>query len=58
MRARRTMGGEGLGWTAWLIIVLGAVVVAAASALAFYGGRVEPVSHRYEQVVPDDRLPH
>lgn len=58
MRSRRAMGNEGVGWAAWLAIALAGVVLVAAVGLTIYGGRVEPVSRHYEQVVPDDRLPH
>lgn len=58
MRTRRTMGSEGFGWASWLGILAIAVLVVAALTLTIYGGRVEPVTHHYEQAVPDDRLPH
>ena len=58
MRSRRTMGNEGLGWASWLGISAVAALVVAAVGLTIYGGRIEPDSHHFEQVVPDDRLPH
>jgi hypothetical protein len=58
MRPRRTMGGEGLGWASWLGISGAVVLVVAVIGLTIYGGRVEPDTQHYEQVVPDDRLPH
>jgi hypothetical protein len=58
MRSRRTIGGEGFGWASWLGIFAVAALLVAAMSLTIYGGRVEPDSHHYEQVVPDERLPH
>jgi hypothetical protein len=52
------MGGEGIGWASWLGISAVAALLVAAVGLTIYGGRVEPDSHHYEQVVPDERLPH
>lgn len=52
------MGNEGLGWASWLGISAVAALVVAAVGLTIYGGRIEPDSHHFEQVVPDDRLPH
>jgi hypothetical protein len=34
------------------------LVVVAAIGLTFYGSRVDPVPRHFEQVVPDERLPH
>jgi len=58
MRTRRTMGQEGMGWGAWLAIVVAGVLVIGAVGLGIYGGRVQPTLHHYEQPVPDDRFPH
>jgi len=58
MRSRRTIGGEGPSWASWLGISLIGVLAVAAIGLTIYGGRVAPDAHHYEQVVPDDRLPH
>ena len=58
MRSRRTMGGEGIGWASLLGISAVAALLVAAVGFTIYGGRVEPDSHHYEQVVPDERLPH
>ena len=58
MRTKRTMGGEGSRWGVWLALAILVVVVLGGVALSIYGGRLEPVSRHYEQVVPDDRLPH
>jgi hypothetical protein len=42
------------------MIGVAVVVLLIVSAIGFtiYGGSVQPVSRHYEQVVPDDRLPH
>lgn len=58
MRSRRTLGGEGPGLASWLGILVITVLIVGAIGLTIYGGRVTPESHHYEQVVPDDRLPH
>lgn len=58
MRARRTMGQEGLGWAAWLAIVVAGVLVIGSVGLGIYGGNVEPAKRHYEQAVPDEKLPH
>jgi Sec-independent protein translocase protein TatA len=47
-----------MGWAAWLTIVVALVVVFGTAGLGIYGGRVHPAARHYEQVVPDDRLPH
>jgi hypothetical protein len=47
-----------MGWAAWLVIVVAGLLVASAVGLGIYGSRVEPPSRHYEQVVPDERLPH
>jgi hypothetical protein len=52
------MNGEGLGFVYWFAIAAVVLVVGAMAGLTIYGGRVEPVSQHYEQVVLDDRLPH
>jgi hypothetical protein len=58
MRARRNLGQEGMGWGAWLGIIVVGLIVMSAVGLEIYGGRVQPPQRHYEQVVPDDRLPH
>ncbi|HEX4293927.1 MAG TPA: hypothetical protein VHZ29_07320 [Rhizomicrobium sp.] len=58
MRTRRNMGQDGMGWAAWLGIVVAGLVVVSAVGLSIYGGRVQPPSRHYEQVVPNDRFPN
>ena len=58
MRGRRNLGQEGMGWAAWLVIVVAGLVVVGAVGLSIYGGRVQPTTRHYEQVVPDERLSH
>jgi len=36
------MGQDGMGWAAWLGIVLAGLVVVSAVGLSIYGGRVQP----------------
>jgi hypothetical protein len=54
----RNSYSESGGWG--LRIAIGAVVlvVLGAVGLAIYGGRVQPDTHKVEQIVPDDRFPH
>lgn len=53
----RSMGrSEGLGWGAWLIILVGALVLAGLVAATIYGGTVRPQQHEVEQVIPNDRF--
>jgi hypothetical protein len=56
--SRRTMSNEGLGLAPMIGIVVAVLIVAGAIGLTIYGGSVQPASRHYEQVVPDDRLPH
>lgn len=58
MRTRRNLGQDGMGWAAWLVIALAGLIVVSAVGLSIYGGRVQPQSRHYEQVVPDARLAH
>ena len=59
MRSRRTMSsGDGMGLMPMIGIALVVLIVASAIGFTIYGGSVEPTTRHYEQVVPDDRLPH
>ena len=49
---------EPSGWGLRIAIGLGVLVLLAAVGLAVYGGRVQPVQHPVEQIVPNDQLPH
>lgn len=54
----RGMGrSEGLGIGAWLLILVGILVLAGAVALAIYGGSVRPQQQEFEQVISNDRFP-
>ncbi|GAA0578468.1 hypothetical protein GCM10008942_29180 [Rhizomicrobium electricum] len=54
----RGMGrSEGLGVGAWLLILVGILVLAGAVALTVYGGSVRPQQHEVEQVISNDRFP-
>jgi hypothetical protein len=54
----RGMGrSEGLGVGAWLLIVVGILILAGAVALAVYGGSIRPQQHEVEQVISNDRFP-
>ncbi len=57
MRARRSLGQEGMGWAGWLAAAVAGLLIAGAVGLSIYGGRVQPASRHYEQIVPDDRFP-
>lgn len=48
---------EGMGWAAWLAILIAVLVVAGFIALTIYGGTVTPQQHQTEQVLPNDRFP-
>ena len=58
VRMRNRVRSDGLGWRAWLLILIGAVLLAAAVALTIYGGAVRPAQHEVEQVVANDRFPN
>lgn len=45
-----------MGWGSWVAAGVGILVVLGAIGLTVYGGRVTPVQHPVEQVVPNDRL--
>ena len=46
-----------LGAGAWLLILIGALILVAAVALTVYGSSVRPAQHEVEQVVANDRFP-
>ncbi len=56
------MGGIGrsnrLGAGAWLLILLGALILVGAAAMTIYGGAVRPAQHEVEQVLANDRFPN
>lgn len=58
MRSRRTMGNDGMGLTPLIGIAVAVLIVAGAVGLTIYGGSAQPITRHFEQVVPDDRLPH
>ena len=59
MRSRRTMSSsDGMGLMPMIGTALAVLVVAGAIGFTIYGGSVQPTTRHYEQVVPDDRLPH
>jgi len=47
---------EGIGWGAWLLILIAVAVVVGFIALAIYGGTVTPQQHQVEQVLSNDRF--
>ena len=54
----RNSYNESMGWGSRIAIALAVLVVVGAIGLAFYGGRVQPVQHPVELIVPNDHLPH
>ncbi len=48
---------EPSGWGLWIAIAVAGLIIAAAVALAVYGGRVVPQQRPIEQIVPNDQLP-
>jgi high-affinity Fe2+/Pb2+ permease len=58
MRSRRTMSNDGMGLMPVIGIAVAVLIVASAIGFTIYGGSVQPVTRHFEQVVPDDRLPH
>lgn len=54
----RSMGrSDGLGIGAWLLILIGILVLTGAVALTVYGSSVHPEQHEVEQVLSNDRFP-
>lgn len=51
-------GSDGMGLMSMIGIAAAVLVVAGAVGFTVYGGSVQPTTRHYEQVVPDDRLPH
>lgn len=54
----RTRNSETMGWGSGIAVALAILVVVAAVGLAVYGGRITPVQHPVEQIIPNDRLPN
>jgi hypothetical protein len=54
---RSVSSSDGLGAGAWLLILVGILILAGAVALSIYGGSVGPVQHEVEQVLANDRFP-
>jgi hypothetical protein len=52
------MGNDGMGLTPLIGIAVAVLIVAGAVGLTIYGGSAQPITRHFEQVVPDDRLPH
>lgn len=53
-----TRNRDAMGWGSGIALGLGILVIVAAVGLAVYGGRVVPVQHPVEQIIPNDRLPN
>lgn len=53
----RTRNSDEMGWGLRIAAGVGVLVVVAAIGLAVYGGRVQPVQHPVEQIIPNYRLP-
>ena len=54
----RTRNSESMGWGSGIAVGIGVLVLLAAIGLSIYGGRVAPVQHPVEQIIPNDRLPN
>jgi hypothetical protein len=54
----RTRNTETMSLGAWIGLGIAVVVLAGAVGLTVFGGRVMPVQHPVEQIVPNDRLPN
>ena len=55
MRQRNT---EAMGWGSWVAVGIGVMVLLGVIGLSVYGGRLAPVQHPIEQIIPNDRLPN
>jgi hypothetical protein len=55
MRSRNT---ESMGWGLRIGIGAGVLVLIGIVGLGVYGGRVQPVTHVVDQIIPNDRLPN
>ena len=53
----RMARSEGMGWSGWLAMGLGALAILAAVGLSIYGGSVHPRMHEIKQVLSNDRFP-
>jgi hypothetical protein len=47
-----------MGWGMSVAVGVGIIVVLGAIGLTVYGGRVAPIQHPVEQIIPNDRLPN
>jgi hypothetical protein len=47
-----------MGWGMSVAVGVGIIVVLGAIGLTVYGGRVTPIQHPVEQIIPNDRLPN
>ena len=47
-----------MGLGSWVALGIGVIVVVGAIGLSVYGGRIAPVQHPVEQIIPNDRLPN
>jgi hypothetical protein len=56
--SRRTTGGDGMGLAPMIGVAVAVLLIVGAIGFTIYGGSVQPTTRHYEQVVPDDRLPH
>jgi hypothetical protein len=54
----RTRNTETMSWGLRIAIGVGVLVLLGAVGLSIYGGRVHPLQHQVEQIVPNDRLPN
>lgn len=55
----RSMGrSDGLGVGAWILILIGILLLIGAVAAAIYGGTVRPQQQEVQQVLSNDRFPN